>query len=188
MKASTKEYYLKINETIKSYITNNLDRPITLKSISKEFAISLFHLTRIFRSLNGTTLAKYILDKRLHRSLQEVRHTSRRIGDIALDNGFNGYETFSRQFKRKYKVAPDDLRNILLRICRQSLLFTKPIVILQDIFEPLSESEISRITDGKRMDKVRLLQFEVSENRGLHKSKEKFQIKDLIIPQCCNNS
>ena len=188
MKASTREYYLMITEDIKGFITNNLDQPLTLKSISKEFAISLFHLTRIFRSLNGITIAQYILDQRLNRSLQEVLHTSRKIIDIAMDNGFNDYETFSRRFKRKYKVAPDDLRNILVSITTHSHLPAKPIVVLKDNFEPLSEFEISHIRNGGRMENIRLLQFEVTENREPCKRKDKFQIKNVKTQQCCNNS
>lgn len=67
---------------------------------------SYYHLTRKFSALLGESLGSYIKKRRLADGAKKLLYTKRRIIDIAVENGFNSSEAFSRAFKTAYKVCP----------------------------------------------------------------------------------
>ncbi len=61
----------------------------------------------------GTTFTEYVLAQRLgraHRLLADPRHANQKIGAIALDVGFGDLSYFNRAFRKRYGVAPSELR------------------------------------------------------------------------------
>src|SRR5215510_12826016 len=68
--------------------------------------------TRLFES-EGTTFTEYVLAQRLvraHRLLTDARYAGEKISAIALDAGFGDVSYFNRVFRRRYGVAPSELR------------------------------------------------------------------------------
>jgi AraC-like DNA-binding protein len=61
----------------------------------------------------GTTLSRFVLGKRLarvHRLLTDPRNAACSIGSLAYDAGFGDLSTFNREFRRRYGMAPSELR------------------------------------------------------------------------------
>src|SRR5699024_2190296 len=50
---------------ISRYIDSHLDYDLSWKSLSDEFAISAVHLNYIFRQVTGTTIMRYVNNRRL---------------------------------------------------------------------------------------------------------------------------
>jgi AraC-like DNA-binding protein len=96
-----------------AYINENLDDlNLSISSLASHFEISVRHLHRLFHN-EETTLAGYILRKRLDRCSQELSssvYRSQRITEIAYKWGFNDSSTFSKIFKREIGLTPREYR------------------------------------------------------------------------------
>ena len=69
-------------------------------------------IQRLFAK-DGTTFTDYVLAQRLvraHRLLTDPRCAGQKISAIALDVGFWDVSYFNRVFRRRYGMAPSDLR------------------------------------------------------------------------------
>jgi AraC-like DNA-binding protein len=63
--------------------------------------------------ITGRTFSEHLVDRRLklvEQTLRDPRDASRRIADIAFQNGFRDLSYFNRMFRRKYGTAPGDVR------------------------------------------------------------------------------
>jgi AraC-like DNA-binding protein len=98
---------------IKEDIVNRLDQPdLSVTAIAARHRIKPRWVQRLFES-EGTTFTEYVLAQRLvraHRLLTDPRHANQKIGAIALDVGFGDLSYFNRAFRKRYGVAPSELR------------------------------------------------------------------------------
>lgn len=92
------------------YIEEHLNENIGLHEVSKAAGYSYYHMTRIFSSVLGESVGKYINRRRLYIASEKLIYTSNRIIDIALDCGFETPEAFSRAFKLVFDCTPTDYR------------------------------------------------------------------------------
>ena len=93
-----------------AYIEAHLDEDIGLRDVSQAAGYSYYHMTRLFSSVLGEPVGRYIGRRRLYKASESLVHTRRRIIDIALDSGFGSPEAFSRAFKSRFGVSPADYR------------------------------------------------------------------------------
>lgn len=102
------------------YIEQHIDQKILLKDVAREALISEFHFHRIFKTITGETVKAFLLRLKLERAAVSLKHSSSDIGEIALENGFENHETFTRAFKRYFQVTPQAFRESM-----QDLLLKK---------------------------------------------------------------
>lgn len=98
--------HLKALENAIVYIESNLGRDITVEEVARTAGYSYYHLTRLFSAILGESVGSYIKKRRLADGAKKLLYTNKRIIDIALENGFDSSEAFSRAFKAVYKVSP----------------------------------------------------------------------------------
>lgn len=106
--ASLKQFF-SLEQAIE-YIEHHLDKPIGLSDVSRETGYSYYHMTRLFSSVLGEPVGRYIHRRRLYRASQKLIHSNQRVIDIALDCGFKSPEAFSRAFKAAFGNSPVDYR------------------------------------------------------------------------------
>lgn len=94
------------------YIERNLENRITLKNLAIESGYSEYHFHRLFQSALGETVMEYIRRKRIFHAAQDLLNMDSTIMDIALKNGFESYDVFTRAFKRFLGVTPSRYRKI----------------------------------------------------------------------------
>ncbi len=87
------------------YINNHLDEEITLDRLSEYVYLSKYHLIREFKKHSGTTIHKYIIQKKLIHAKELI------LKDVPITNvykqcGFGDYSNFFRSFKKEYGVTP----------------------------------------------------------------------------------
>lgn len=92
------------------YIETHLNETISLRDVSREAGYSYYHMTRLFTSVLGESVGRYINRRRLYNASVELIHSNRRVIDIALDCGFKTPEAFSRAFKASFGSSPMDYR------------------------------------------------------------------------------
>ena len=99
-------------EEIIEYINNHIDEDITIDELSKEFYLSKFHLSREFSKHTGTTIHRYIVQKKLILA-KELILKGYPINSVYKQAGFGDYSNFFRSFKNEYGVTPKQFYNLM---------------------------------------------------------------------------
>lgn len=102
--------YRKSLEQAVVYIENHLGSDIKVEDVAKAAGYSYYHLNRQFTVILGESVGSYIKKRRLADASKRLLYTDRKIIDIAMENGFDSPEAFSRAFKAIYKVSPQTYR------------------------------------------------------------------------------
>ena len=101
-----------IMERCRRFVEANLSRAdLTPALVAAELGLSRTRLYELFERRGG--IARYIRDRRLRRALLALTDRGARdrpIYDIALASGFTSDAAFSRQFRRQFGMAPNDVR------------------------------------------------------------------------------
>lgn len=96
------------------YINNHLLEEITLDDLSKKFYLSKFHLSREFKKYTGTTIHRYIVQKKLIEA-KELILKNYPINSVYKQSGFGDYSNFFRAFKNEYGISPKQFYKIMNR-------------------------------------------------------------------------
>jgi AraC-like DNA-binding protein len=100
-------------QAIKRDIDRDLAEPdLSLASLASRYCCTERSIQRLFEA-EGTTFTDYVLAQRLacaHRALADRRRQAEKISMVALDCGFGDVSYFNRAFRRRYGVAPSDVR------------------------------------------------------------------------------
>jgi len=98
---------------IKEDIANHLDHPdLSVATIARRHRIIPRYVQRLFEG-EGTTFTDYVLEHRLaraHRLLTDPHGASRKISTVAFESGFGDLSYFNRTFRRRYGLAPSEVR------------------------------------------------------------------------------
>lgn len=84
----------------------DLAAPHDLTSLARAVALSPSRLAHLFKEEVGDSPANTLLSLRLRQAARLLRFTSRDVGAIAVDVGFNSPFYFSRQFHRHVGISP----------------------------------------------------------------------------------
>lgn len=102
-------YKTRINRVFE-YIDQNLESNLSLQSVSEVAFFSPFHFHRIFKFVTGETLNEYITRKRIEKSASDLLHKNVTSTKIAHNYGFSDNSSFSRAFKKYFKVSPTEFK------------------------------------------------------------------------------
>lgn len=96
------------------YINSHIEEDITVDEIAEQFYLSKFHLSREFKKYTGTTIHRYIVQKKLIEAkeliLKEVP-----IIDVYKQCGFGDYSNFFRAFKNEYGITPKQYYEAMIK-------------------------------------------------------------------------
>lgn len=94
-------------QEIIQYINQNLSAQLTLEGLARTFYMSKNHLTAMFKRATGTTVARYILYKRMA-SVRKELAAGTPAAEAAARAGFGDYSSFFRAYKKMFGCAPSD--------------------------------------------------------------------------------
>jgi AraC family transcriptional regulator len=103
----TSDYIERINKVI-DYIELNLTNEIKLDDLAQIACLSKFHFHRIFYSFTNESLYSFVTRLRTERSAALLMSHKKTITDIAFSCGFNDSATFSRAFKKHFKISASE--------------------------------------------------------------------------------
>jgi AraC family transcriptional regulator, L-rhamnose operon regulatory protein RhaS len=84
----------------------NFREELRLPDLAARAKLSRRHFIRQFRRVYGTTPLQHVLDLRLRHAAQLLSASSRSVTAIAYESGFRDSNYFTRQFARRFGVAP----------------------------------------------------------------------------------
>ncbi len=92
------------------YIEENLSEKITPETLAMIVDLSPFYFQRLFTRLVNRPVSDYIKMRRLARSCAMLQNKDVRILDVAIENGFNSHESFTKAFKSAFSITPKEYR------------------------------------------------------------------------------
>ena len=92
-------------DAVLHYINQHYNEPLTLDLLAEKFFISKYHLLRKFDAQVGTTVHRYILQKRLLNAKQLLAGGVL-PNEVCQYCGFGDYANFYRAFKAEYNQTP----------------------------------------------------------------------------------
>ena len=91
-----------------SYMEKNLDQVINLDMLAKVGGMGRFQFNRAFKSAYGVTPIQYLGDLRFAKAKELMRYSDKNVTQIAYSVGFNDVHYFSRFFKQRENVSPNE--------------------------------------------------------------------------------
>ena len=92
-------------QSLQSYLQQHFREKISLDTLSEQFFINKYYLTRLFKEQFGKTISEYILELRINQAKTDLRFTNQPIEQIAHNCGFFDIAYFSRKFKKAEGIS-----------------------------------------------------------------------------------
>lgn len=92
------------------YISENYNRPISLKEVSEIAILQPKYFCRFFKKIMGFSFLEYQNELRLSKIYKDVTSTNDKISDILERHGFTNYKLFRRMFRQHFHTTPTELR------------------------------------------------------------------------------
>ena len=97
---------------MRRYLKQHLDQKLTIKQMSQRYCLSHTAFKEYFRRMNGCPFHKWLLQQRMAKAVELLRHSSMSILEIAQSVGYEGVSQFNVVFKRIYGVTPSRYRKM----------------------------------------------------------------------------
>jgi AraC-like DNA-binding protein len=93
-------------EDVLNYINQHYTTDISLKHLAEHFITDKYIISHKFRKYFGFSIYHYLKEVRLFHSACQLKSSTDKIMDVALDNGFPSLRAFNQSFKEKFGLPP----------------------------------------------------------------------------------
>lgn len=104
------DYQISLVKSIIEYIRIHYEEPVSLRDLALQFHLSEGHLCRFFKSMTRMSPVEYINFYRVSMSAELLRRSDARIGEIALQTGFDNISYYNRTFRKYMHMTPSQFR------------------------------------------------------------------------------
>ncbi len=94
----------------RDYLGKNIESPPTLAELSKIAGINEYKLKRGFKEMFNQTAFSYLSDLRLELAKNDLLDGRKLASEIAFELGYYSLQHFSNAFKKKFGIAPSQVR------------------------------------------------------------------------------
>lgn len=131
--------YTALMERFDAYLEGNWATPLYNDACARELGMSPRSLSTMVTAMRGTSVQRYIRDKRLAAVRDSIDKNDNRecIGRIAKAYGFRHLGEFASEYRRRYGERPSE-------------------TALRDASVPVSATEDDQLADGRRHDATRI--------------------------------
>lgn len=100
---------------IQFWMQTNLNVPLSLNALSKQFGISQRSFTRRFKAANGINAMKYWQQLKIETAKELLASSNLSIQEISFQVGYQDQSHFSKLFKKELGTTPRDYRVMVKR-------------------------------------------------------------------------
>jgi AraC family transcriptional regulator len=93
------------------YVEENLAGDLSLAEIAGAANMSPYHFSRLFKEAVGSPPHRYVVERRVERAKDLLRHTDLPISEVAREVGFSGQSHLHFHVKRVLSATPASLRS-----------------------------------------------------------------------------
>jgi len=129
---------------MQKFIDCHIDGDITLDDLSAECGYSKYYALRIFKELTGKTPFEVIRAIRLTEAATSLRDSDCKVIDVALDNGFDSHDGFTKAFSRQFEITPQKYSKDIPAINYFIHYPIEAYYILKDGRESMPKEKVSR--------------------------------------------
>jgi AraC family transcriptional regulator len=104
---TTQESYIRSVYKVVFYIEKNYADNLTLDELCAVAGFSKYHFHRIFKSVMDENVGDYIRKVRLQSTISKFK-TDKKITQIAMESGYETNASFSKAFKKRFKITPKE--------------------------------------------------------------------------------
>ena len=102
--------------SVEQYLNDHFGENVTLEETAKQFFVSSWHLSRVFKKETSYNFKQYLLRLRLGEAQMRLSSTEDSIAEISRDCGFHDPAYFTRLFTRYIGLSPRRYRKMRLEI------------------------------------------------------------------------
>jgi AraC family transcriptional regulator len=110
LNTTTADNYIARFRQVLQFIDTHLDEDLPVERLAGIAAFSKYHFHRQFSELFGIGVYRYVQMLRLKRAAHQLAFRGDSIIDIALQNGYESPEAFSRAFRKALGQSPSEFR------------------------------------------------------------------------------
>jgi len=96
---------------VNEYIADHMDGDLSLITIADAVHFHPVYLSRIYKETSGMSLSDYIANQRLSAACSMLRSSQLQISAIARATGFTSSNYFSRWFRKRVGITPQEYRD-----------------------------------------------------------------------------
>lgn len=108
LKTSTRQELYRRIRIATRFIESNYQKDIDVCAIARECSLSESHFLRSFRKIHGTTPYQYVVSRRLAKAIDLLK-SKHSVSEAAAITGFADVYSFSKAFKKTYRVSPSQI-------------------------------------------------------------------------------
>jgi len=135
---------IKAVSTIQHFINDHMDEDMTLDDIAKVSGYSKYYVLRIYKELTGRTIFETIRALKLTKAAQTLQSSDEKVVNVAMNNGFDSHDGFTRAFYRQFGITPQKYRTEIPPINWFVHYPIEDYYILKEGIEPMSKEKVSR--------------------------------------------
>lgn len=91
-------------------LREEFDAPHTIASLASRIGLNQCYLKAAFRTVTGTTIARYLRDIRMNQARSMIENGRHNVQETALFVGYANPSHFSAAFRKVHGMAPSELR------------------------------------------------------------------------------
>ena len=107
-----------------------LNEDLSLRQLADQCAVSIYHMSRVFRLATGISPMTYVRARMLSKAAHAIAYHDSSILTIALDCGYGSHEAFTRAFANYFGVLPSTVRKARSTL---SLSLLEPLKMNEDM-------------------------------------------------------
>ncbi|MBP9926183.1 MAG: helix-turn-helix domain-containing protein [Cyclobacteriaceae bacterium] len=124
---SLRKHHLSTVEKAKDFLLHNFTKEVSLSTLADHCCVSMFHLSRIFKSILTISPHQYLTELRLSHARLLLRSTNVQITQVAFQSGFNSLEHFVTTYRQRFGGSPSSERDgnrLTIKIANETKFFT----------------------------------------------------------------
>jgi len=92
------------------FVESHAPAPLTLDDVANAACVTRYHLARAFCLATGHSVMGYLRARRLSQAACALTNGAPDILAVALDSGYGSHEAFTRAFRERFGVTPEQAR------------------------------------------------------------------------------
>lgn len=97
-----------------AYIQQHLREELKMSDVADHVHLSRSHFSALFKQAVGKTFLEYIMEQKMEWTKQQLKHTYKKMYEVAGEVGFSDYKYFTRCFKEYSGMTPKEWREQLV--------------------------------------------------------------------------